>query len=225
MILVARRASCHVTNAFSTRLKLIWQKVPGVNGLSEQLYLVINKFRPQNVWKQETKISSWHFALPFVLCKIIKILFNITIHGLKIEKIHTPPVVLFCVKTLCQFSLIASFKSFGLWEPHPHRISIDLLWCGLGFCPELHILWLYSANTEGMKWFHSRLEQPLFKITESFLLSLGESKHLERVCIIARHGPMKIDPQVVVSLFEKVLNMRCLSVLVKSEKWTIFLSS
>lgn len=38
-------------------------------------------------------------------------------------------------------------------------------------------------------------------------MSLGESKHLERVCIIAREGPMKIDSRVVISLFEKVYNV------------------
>ena len=121
----------------------------------------------------------------------------------------------FCCENPCQFSLIVFFKMFGLWQPHPLRISIDLLWGRLGFYLELHILRSYSTNTEGKKWFLSRLEQPLFKITESFLLSLGESKHLERVCIIARHGPMKIDPRVVISLFEKVLNMTCLSGLLK----------
>ena len=52
-----------------------------------------------------------------------------------------------------------------------------------------------------------RLEQPNFSITESFILTLGELKHLERVCIIARQGTMKMYSQVVISLFEKVLKL------------------
>jgi len=36
------------------------------------------------------------------------------------------------------------------------------------------------------------------------MLTLGELKELERVCIIAREGTMKIYSQTVISLFEKV---------------------
>lgn len=49
-----------------------------------------------------------------------------------------------------------------------------------------------------------RLEQPNFSITESFILTLSELKHLERACIIAREGAMKMYTQSVISLFEKV---------------------
>ncbi|KAL9964542.1 hypothetical protein ACROYT_G028197 [Oculina patagonica] len=85
-------------------------------------------------------------------------------------------------------------------------------------CPNLQFLSLatlsnlsHSGNVallqEALSCCHQlkdfRLEQPYFKITESFVMSLGESKHLERVCIIAREGPMQIDSRVVISLFEK----------------------
>ena len=36
------------------------------------------------------------------------------------------------------------------------------------------------------------------------LLSLGELKHLQRVCIIAKGGPLTVAPKTVISLFEKV---------------------
>ena len=50
-----------------------------------------------------------------------------------------------------------------------------------------------------------RLEQPHFDLTESFLLSLGESVHLERICLILKDGKMKIaGPQHISYLFEKV---------------------
>ena len=57
-----------------------------------------------------------------------------------------------------------------------------------------------------MMVYFSRFEQPKFTITESFMLTLGELKHLERVCIIARKGAMKMYAQAVISLFEKVIN-------------------
>lgn len=47
-----------------------------------------------------------------------------------------------------------------------------------------------------------RLEQKSIPVTESFMLSLGELKHLERVCIITS-GPLKIASQAIISLFEK----------------------
>ena len=49
-----------------------------------------------------------------------------------------------------------------------------------------------------------RFQQKAFRINESFLLSLGELKHLQRVCIIANGGPLTVAPQTVISLFEKV---------------------
>lgn len=39
------------------------------------------------------------------------------------------------------------------------------------------------------------------------MLTLGELKHLERVCIIARKGAMKMYAQAVISLFEKVTKL------------------
>lgn len=47
------------------------------------------------------------------------------------------------------------------------------------------------------------------------MLTLGELKHLERVCVIARKGTMKMYAQAVISLFEKVtkLNKLCSQVI------------
>ena len=49
-----------------------------------------------------------------------------------------------------------------------------------------------------------RFQQKAFRINESFLLSLGELKHLQQVCIIAKGGPLTVAPKTVISLFEKV---------------------
>jgi len=85
-------------------------------------------------------------------------------------------------------------------------------------CPNLHFLSLATlanihhsgnvvllqealSNCRQLRDF--RFEQPNFNITESFMLTLGELKELERVCIIAREGTMKIYSQTVISLFEK----------------------
>ena len=39
------------------------------------------------------------------------------------------------------------------------------------------------------------------------MLTLGQLKHLERVCIIAKGGTMKMYPQAVLSVFEKVCEL------------------
>ena len=56
------------------------------------------------------------------------------------------------------------------------------------------------------------------------MLTLGELKHLERVCIIARKGTMKMYAQAVISLFEKVtkLNKLC-SQVIDLFVWLFFL--
>lgn len=80
------------------------------------------------------------------------------------------------------------FLSLALMANLGHSGNVVLLQQALSYCHRLRDF---------------RLEQPNFGITESFLLALGELKHLERLCIIAKKGTMKIYSQAVFSLFEK----------------------
>jgi len=80
------------------------------------------------------------------------------------------------------------FLSLALMANLGHSGNVVLLQQALSYCNRLRDF---------------RLEQPNFGITESFLLALGELKHLERLCIIAKKGTMKIYSQAVFSLFEK----------------------
>jgi len=103
-----------------------------------------------------------------------------------------------CLVTIAQNCANLQFLSLAILANLSHSGNVALLQEALSCCHQLRDF---------------RLEQPHFKITESFLLSLGESKHLERVCIIARHGPMKTDSQVVISLFEKCCKLYYFQVL------------
>ncbi|KAL9964540.1 hypothetical protein ACROYT_G028195 [Oculina patagonica] len=93
-----------------------------------------------------------------------------------------------CLVTIARNCPNLQFLSLATLSNLNHSGNVALLQEALSCCHQLRDL---------------RLEQPYLKITESFVLSLGESKHLERVCIIAREGPMKIDSPVVISLFKK----------------------
>ncbi|XP_068733228.1 F-box/LRR-repeat protein 18-like isoform X1 [Montipora capricornis] len=91
-----------------------------------------------------------------------------------------------------QFLSLAVMASLG------HSGNVVLLQQALSYCHQLRDL---------------RLEQPSFGITESFMLTLGQLKHLERVCIIAKGGTMKMYPQAVLSVFEKCCKLYFFQVL------------
>ncbi|XP_068685829.1 F-box/LRR-repeat protein 18-like isoform X2 [Montipora foliosa] len=91
-----------------------------------------------------------------------------------------------------QFLSLAVMASLG------HSGNVVLLQQALSYCHQLRDL---------------RLEQPSFGITESFMLTLGQLKHLERVCIIAKGGTMKMYPHAVLSVFEKCCKLYFFQVL------------
>ncbi|PFX18549.1 F-box/LRR-repeat protein 18-like [Stylophora pistillata] len=81
-----------------------------------------------------------------------------------------------------QFLSLANFNNLS------HSGNIALLQQALSCCHQLRDF---------------RFQQKGFRINESFLLSLRELKHLQRVCIIAKEGPLAVVPQTIISLFEK----------------------
>lgn len=81
-----------------------------------------------------------------------------------------------------QFLSLANFNNLS------HSGNIALLQQALSCCHQLRDF---------------RFQQKAFRINESFLLSLRELKHLQRVCIIAKEGPLAVVPQTIISLFEK----------------------